>query len=256
MNKEFPVIFYTLLRQFRNIIAFTTTKNGWDLPNARFTGDSPELYRPNREKLAQSLGIDAGQLVFPRQEHTSRVVILTRNPETEIRGADALVTATPGLCLCVQTADCVPILLYDPVEKAIAAVHAGWRGTAGKIVAEAVSKMVAGFGSLPGNIYAIIGPSIGPEVYEVGAEVVETFIKSMPSPEKIFRPLPGGKALLNLWEANRLILQQSGIAAKNIEIAGLCTFSNNQQFFSARRDGSSTGRMVSGILIKAGPASF
>ena len=110
-------------------------------PTPRFTGDSADSYMGNRKALGKLLGISPGQMAFPRQTHSSQIEIVGEIQKKELQGVDALVTNTPGICLCIQTADCVPILLFDPVKKVIAAVHAGWRGTVQKILLHTAQKM-------------------------------------------------------------------------------------------------------------------
>jgi hypothetical protein len=160
-----------------------------------------------------------------------------------------LITNQPGICLCVQTADCVPVLLFDPKEKVISVVHAGWRGTVKRIAEEAVQKMISKYGSSAENILALIGPSIGPEVYEVGDEVVRQVHRNIPGAEKTLMKGKNEKFHFNLWKANRNILLDSGLMPENIQIAGECSFSENEKYFSARRDGAETGRIVSGIMM-------
>ncbi len=110
------------------IFHFTSTKSGWN-GNARFTGDSPKFYQSYRNELSESFQLQKEQFVFPRQVHGNKVVIVDSPMDAEdIPETDALITAQPNLCICIQTADCVPILLFDPAKKVAAAIHAGWRG--------------------------------------------------------------------------------------------------------------------------------
>ncbi len=134
MDKFENFVQYNLFKQFKNLVAFTTTKQTFDIQNPRFTGDLPELYTNSRKLLAEKIGIESEQLIFPRQEHTNCIAEINDVPKDEIKATDALITNKKGICLCVQTADCVPILLFDPVKGVVAAVHAGWRGTVKKIV--------------------------------------------------------------------------------------------------------------------------
>jgi YfiH family protein len=149
----------------------------------------------------------------------------------------------------VQTADCVPILLFDPVNNVIAAVHAGWRGTVKKIAEIAVQKMIKNYNSSPKDILAAIGPSISPDIYEVGSEVVEKARQSIPNTESMLHKEPGENFHFNLWEANRQILMNIGLFEKNIEILGECSYTESSKYFSARKEGIQTGRMVSGIML-------
>lgn len=249
MSKNKELIYYKIFSGFENVIAFTTTKQTFEEQNPRFTGDSKAVYEKNRSILAEKLMIKSEQLVFPRQTHTNSVADISNIPVDEIKETDALVTDRKGICLCVQTADCVPVLMFDPVNNVIAAVHAGWRGTVKLIVNAAVKKMIINHGSLPKNILAAIGPSISPEIYEVGDEVVEIVKKTIPSPEKTLELSDSGKYHLNLWEANRQVLLKNGLLQKNIEILAECSYSQTSKYFSARKEGVDTGRMVSGIML-------
>ncbi len=242
--------FYPIFEPFKNVVAFSTTKKTLGSNAPRFTGDSPGTYLSNREELAGILGITADQLVFPRQTHTNSVAEISQVPGTELKETDALVSKQAGICLCVQTADCVPILLFDPVKGVISAIHSGWRGTVKKIAGIAVKKMEMNYGTSPGNILALIGPSIGSEVYEVGGEVVEEVKKNIPNASKTLSKGSKGKSHFNLREANRQIFLSLGLKPKNIEIARGCSFSEKDKYFSARREGIGTGRMVSGIMLK------
>jgi polyphenol oxidase len=247
------LITYTMFEPFaEGVLAFTTTRNS--LPHEvvhRFTGEPANHAHQNRNKLASLLRISASQMVFPRQTHSCFVNSLSGIPDNELKETDALVTDTAGICLCIQTADCVPLLLFDPAAKVAGAVHAGWRGTVDLIAGKAVDKMSRTYGNKPQDIRVAIGPSIGPEIYEVGNEVAEAVYKSIPSAEKTMFKNVEGKYHLNLWEANRQILLAHGILPEHIEISGRCTYTENEHFYSARREGISTGRIVSGIMLKS-----
>ena len=247
-NKE-EFVQYSIFKSFKNLVAFTTTKQTLNVINPRFTGDSAKRYERNRELLAGKLGISSKQLVFPRQTHTNCVADISGVPETELRETDALISNETGICLCVQTADCVPVLLFDPIENVIAVVHAGWRGTVHKIAENAVQKMISDYRCKAKNIIAAIGPSIGPEVYEVGNEVVQSVRNTFQNPEKLLIQNNSGKYHFNLWEANRQILIDNQIEVENIEVFGECSYSHPEKYYSARKQGSKTGRMVSGILL-------
>lgn len=239
-------------KKYKNIVHFVTTKEGWISGNKpRFTGDSESVYSGFRKELAASCESDTGKIVFPRQTHSDRVVVVTsENFANTIDDTDALITNEPGLFICVQTADCVPIMLFDPEKKVVAAIHAGWKGTVSKIAKKTVQRMVEKFGCNPADIVAGIGPSIHMHAYEVGAEVVEAVEASFNNSPALLKPsLNEGRAFLDLWEANQTVLIESGIQEENIEVMGLCSFEQADLFFSARRDGADTGRMVSGIRL-------
>jgi polyphenol oxidase len=249
MDKNNNFIQYKIFEAYKYLQAFTTTKQTFDIENIRFTGDSTETTEYNKRQLTARLGIHSNQLIFPRQTHTNCVAEILDIPETELKETDALITNQPGICLCIQTADCVPILLFDPAKKVIVAVHAGWRGTVSRIVEGTIQKMIQQYNSSPENILVAIGPSIGPEIYEVGDDVVKTVKKSIPNSEITLSRNNTGKFHFNLWEANKQILLENEILTENIEILGECSFQNNHKYFSARKSGIETGRMVSGIML-------
>lgn len=245
MDKTPDIIRYNIFQPFTNIWAFTTTKSTLPVEKVRFS-NMPE----NKSKLAAALALEPTQMIYPDQTHSSCVADVQEVPIAILSETDALVTNQAELCLCVQTADCVPVLLFDPVAKVIAAVHAGWRGTVGKIVEKAINKMTK-HGASAKNIVAAIGPSISPDVYEVGDEVVASARRSIPNVELALHKNGTGKFHFNLWEANRQLLLQNGVLAQNIEVLGACSFSETEKYYSARREGVDTGRMVSGIMLKS-----
>lgn len=203
-------------------------------------------------------------VILPVQTHLCNVAVV-RDPMADYPDTDALVTDRVGMMIGIRTADCVPVLLYDVVRGVVAAVHAGWRGTVGGITRKTVEVMKAEFGCCPGNIHAIIGPSISPEAFEVGDEVVEQFVRAG-FPEDIVCKFPqplaqrfgvevpqcGGEGAshIDLWRANQWLLTEAGVPAGQIEVSGLCTYTNTDRFFSARHEGIGTGRLVSGIVRK------
>lgn len=168
-----------------------------------------------------------------------------------MHGVDALVTNVPGVCIAVSTADCVPVLLYAPDVKTVAAIHAGWRGTVQRIVAKTVRFLIDEHGADPCLMKAGIAPSIGPDAFEVGEEVVDAFREAgFEMPRILKRNVDTGKAHIDLWEANRLQLLSEGLSTGHIELAGICTYTHPDDFFSARRLGIKSGRILSGIIVK------
>jgi polyphenol oxidase len=239
-------------KRYKDIAHFVTTKEGWVSGNKpRFTSDQESDYKEFRKELAISCDAETKQFVFPRQTHSDNIAIVQSEYDTNsISDTDALITNEPGLFVCVQTADCVPILLFDPVKKVVAAVHAGWRGTVTKILGKTVQQMIEKFECQPSDIVAGIGPSIHMHAYEVGPDVVESVRITFSNSSSLLKPsLNKGKAFFDLWEANRTTLIESGISQENIEIMGLCSYEHAGLFYSARRDGSDTGRMVTGIKL-------
>jgi YfiH family protein len=239
-------------KKYKNIVHFITTKEGWVNGNKpRFTGDSDEIYAGFRKELAVSCESDSGQFVFPRQTHSDHIAVVNSgNFANTIEDTDALITNEKGLFVCVQTADCVPVLLFDPIKKVVAAVHAGWKGTISKIAKKTVERMVDDFNCNPSDIVAGIGPSIHMHAYEVGPEVVEAVEANFSNSPALLKPsMNKGHAFFDLWEANQTALLESGIREENVEVMGLCSFEHADLFYSARREGSDTGRMVSGIRL-------
>jgi YfiH family protein len=238
-------------REYKSLAHFITTREGWASgENPRFTGDDKSVFEEFRKELAVSCEVGVGQLFFPRQTHSDHVAIITDESTAIIPDTDALITNVSGKFLCVQSADCVPVLLYDPKKNVIAAVHAGWRGTVSKIITKTVQRMTEAFGCQPSDLVAGIGPSIHIHAYEVGPEVIEAVLTSFKNPTALLKPsLKPGKAYFDLWLANQIILSESGIKNENIEVLGLCTFGHPELFYSARRDGSETGRIASGICL-------
>ena len=234
------------------VFHFTSTKDGWGKNGkSRFTGNQPEIYQSFRQELALSLKIDQNQFIFPRQVHGNHIEIIDQPTNApDIPDTDALITNQPGICICVQTADCVPILIFDPVRKIAAAVHAGWRGTVNKIVSKTIFSMQRNFDSIPEDLLVGIGPSIHLHAYEVGKEVINPVREKFANYRQLLKfSTNSDKAYFDLWEANKTLLLATGVPEENIEILGFCSYSHEALFFSARRDGQDTGRMVSGIML-------
>ncbi len=256
---------YELLSSYPNIFHFTTTRCGGysegsyaSFNCSPFSGDKEENVGKNREKLMEYFPVSPRKLVIPQQTHGTRVADINREwielPEQEwkerLTGTDALITSLEGICLCVTTADCVPLLLYDVRNSVVAAIHAGWRGSVKRIVRRVTGEMNRLYGSVGKEIVACIGPSISPTAFEVGNEVYETFRKEGFDMEKIAcLNEVTGKYHIDLWRANSLELQESGIPENQIEVVGKCTYTHPDRFYSARRLGIASGRMLSGIMI-------
>jgi len=213
-----------------------------------------ENMRTNLSCLADNLELELGKIVIPKQTHGDIIGIIDETNYSDIfENTDALITNVPSIIIAIKTADCVPILLFDPVKKAIGAVHSGWKGTVQNIVGKTIAKMAQTFGSNPANMIAAIGPCIGSKNYEVGDDVIQR-VKSVTSDHsKIFNyeNVQNGKALLDLTNVNVELIIQAGINEKNIDTSGQCTFTMKEDFYSARRDGNITGRMINGISIKS-----
>lgn len=214
-------------------------------------GDTPMNVDINRQRIAQAMHIPPGCLIFPKQTHSNNVEVVTKNTLDVQEQTDGLITDTPGICIAVLAADCVPVLLFDTKNRVVAAVHAGWRGTVGKLLTKTIEVMQEHFHSNPADVKVGIGPSISPQVYEIGEEVIEAIHDAFPGiVSQLLQPLEKkGKALFNLWEANKQQLIQLGVPVVNIEVAGICTYRNSDQFFSARASSIKGGRFGAGIML-------
>ena len=198
-------------------------------------------------------------VVRPHQTHGAEVRIVTdenegydpeKHDETHpLWGVDAVITATPGLFIAVRTADCVPVLLCDPVKNVVAAVHAGWRGTVKRIVTKTIEVMQNEFQCQPQDLHAAIGPSISQDSFQVGQEVVEEFSQAHFPMDKICRVYGSHGPHIDLWAANAWLLEEAGMELQNIQIAGIDTYVDTG-YYSARRDGFKCGRNTNAIGIK------
>ena len=211
--------------------------------------DSPELVDKNYAILGRALGVTRDNLFAIRQVHGSRVAVAEdemrdgKNPPHVIE-ADAAITALTGVAVGVLTADCLPVLLYDPVKRVAGAAHAGWKGTEKEIGSKTVEAMRARFASRPEDIRAALGPCIGPCCYEIGDEVAQRFSAT----KALLRE--GGRTTLDMALANMEQLERGGLKRENITLPGACTACSNRDFFSYRKDAGSTGRQLSFIIIR------
>lgn len=198
----------------------------------------------------------ARAVVAVTQVHGTDVLVVDRVPDaaqTYDGGWDALVTDQPGVLLTVRTADCVPVLIHDPVKRIVAAVHAGWRGAVAGILSKTLAVMAQRFGSQPATLRIGIGPSVGPCCYEVDEPVLSRLRGAYAEWRSLVRETGPGRARLNL---RGLVLGQAhaaGIREGGVHSVGLCTVCHPTLFFSYRREGQVRGTMVSGIMLSAGP---
>jgi polyphenol oxidase len=249
--------------------------------NLGFTAsDTRRNVERNRRAFTQSLGAGKKATLIPlRQIHSDLIREVTTANAAQFSGkkplaADGLITRDPDLLLAIQTADCIPIFIVDPVNHAVAAFHAGWRGTVRRIVQKGVGLMRLRYGSDPKKLLAAIGPGIGPCCYAVGEEVVSEFTSQFIYADKLFREVydldpikekypmlfltaraPGHSNLgpqthLDLWDANRRQLLDAGLTAKNIWQSKECTSCDLQKYFSHRAERGFTGRMMSVIGLR------
>jgi purine-nucleoside/S-methyl-5'-thioadenosine phosphorylase / adenosine deaminase len=256
VKNNIKLLQFNNLSEYGDLVHFSTTRIGGvsssklESLNLGYTvNDNPKNVSQNLESLAKLLDFDKNQMVSPKQTHSKNIGIVNSNKDI-FPDTDALITNKPGICIFIRTADCVPILLYDPIQNALAAIHSGWKSSLQEISKHTIELMQKEFGTKPENLIAGIGPSIGPDAYEVGPEVIEQFQVKF-GEDQIIKPIENSdKGYLNLWKANKQILLDSGIPENQIEIAEICTYSNSELFYSARRDGVKTGRLATGIMLK------
>jgi len=250
------------LGRISNLVHFVTTRSGGvsispynSLNLGLHTTDTPEHVLANRALLAAETGIAFENFLYCSQVHSGDVKIIDSESVTNgileaFPQTDATVTSLPGICLMVMVADCVPVLLFDPVKKVSAVIHAGWRGTVKHITSNTVEVMVDRFGCNPADIIAGIGPSIGPCCYEVGEEVRTVVEQSFGTTQGYLVTKANSlKPHFDLWYANHKQLTDSGVKPANIETSELCTLDNPDIFFSSRASGGVTGRFAAGICI-------
>jgi len=210
------------------------------------TGDEGPAVEENWARLRQETGLSFARV---KQVHGSRV-LRRDEPSQPSEEADAVVTARPGLAVCVLTADCVPILLGDPDSGAVAAVHAGWRGTLARAAAQAVEALEQEFGAHRENLLVAVGPAIGPCCYEVSPDLAERFVTEIgPSTCMVHPRTPR----VDLWTASEQVLRDAGVPAERIEVIERCTACDAETFYSHRRDGARTGRQVGFIAPPRAP---
>ena len=233
--------------------------------------DTRENVLKNRHCFQSALGATDLTFVPLKQFHSDVIHVFETAPAEPCRG-DASATNQPGLLLGVQTADCVPILLVDPKKRAVAAVHAGWRGTLQRIAMKAIGRMHMQFGTRPADLLAALGPAIGGCCYEVGTEVAAAFLTQFPNAAEWFdeprtgdepNPLqwlsmmppghqpPPKNVRLDLRKANRSQLLAAGLHKTNIFASDLCTACHTDLFFSYRKEGANSGRLLAAVGIRA-----
>ena len=254
---------FNLLANESSLAHFVTTVSGGVSKDAystfnlgEYCGDSPENVKQNRRRLSEMLGVEPYKLFVPYQTHEDKICVVDgrflSQPNSQqaklLNGVDALITNQPHACIGVTTADCVPLLVYDPVNCIFAAIHAGWRGTAAGIAGKTVQRMIVGFSCNPKALKVGIGPHIGVNAFEVGDDVAETFREAGYSPDT-FGYKDNGKYHIDLAKCNVDQLLNVGIEPDNIEISGICTYTASERCFSARRQGIQSGRMLTGGFL-------
>jgi len=260
-----------LVHGFSTRLGGVSVLDGQKVLNLSFMDwDNRENVAENRRWFQSATGAKEFTLAPIQQFHSDLVQLFSEPPAETCKG-DASTTNRPGVLLGVQTADCVPVLLVDPKKRAVAAIHAGWKGTLLRITQKAVGRMQLEFRSKPSDLLAAIGPSIGPCCYEVGADFVPKFTAQFadaaeyfdearsgeePNPLQWLNRMPPGHqppprgVHLDLRKANRSQLLAAGLRAQNIFANNLCTACRTDLFFSYRKEGPLSGRLLSVVGIK------
>lgn len=215
----------------------------------------------NRRAWAAAIGIDASCVVTGRQVHGNRVRLVDQSDagrgaeviDEAVPETDGLVTRTVDLPLMVYTADCVPLIVYDPVEHALGVAHAGWRGTVSNVAYELVQTMRREFGSDAGNLVAGIGPSIGPCCYEVGDEVIEAWANTGLDRSRTAVKRVGIRLHLDLWKANQIALESAGVRADHVEVSRICTSCSSDRYFSRRAANGHRGLFATIAALRKRP---
>lgn len=243
--------------------AFTTRHGGvskgkFSTMNMSFSrGDNAESVTENYKRICREIGTDYKKCVLSHQTHTTNLRIVTERDagkgivsDRDYENIDGLVTNVPGLTLVTQFADCVGLLFYDPVQRVIAASHAGWRGTVGKIGEKTVKLMHDEFGCEPLDIHAGIAPSIGPCCFEVDRPVYDEFIKMDGIDlSRIITDDHNGKYHIDLWETNLQTLTGAGLKPENISVTDLCSKCLHDDFFSHRYTNGERGNLAALIAL-------
>lgn len=208
--------------------------------------DSPDNVQENRRRFLSALNLDKAHLTTLRQVHSNRVHIIKDISGRWNRSeGDALCTQVENVALAVQIADCIPVLIADPVQHAVAAVHSGWRGTLAGVLLATIEQMQREFGSDPARLLLAIGPGIRACCFEVGLEVADPFEKQYPGCG-LTKPVQGQpeKRFLDLIKALEMQMNLAGVLPENCHDLGICTCCNTTEFFSHRAEGSASGRMM------------
>lgn len=233
--------------------------------NLSFTrGDDPACVRENFRRFCAAAGMDDRQVVVSAQEHHVNLYNATAadrgrgvDRERGYADVDGLLTDEPGVVLCTQYADCVPLLFVDPVRRVVATSHAGWKGTVARIGAVTVERMAADYGCRREDILAAVAPSIGPCCFEVDEPVFTAFFQAFSQAfaeeggfnADCYEKKSGGKYHLNLWEINRRTLREAGLPAENITVTDLCTRCHPDLFWSHRAAGPQRGSLAAFIAL-------
>jgi YfiH family protein len=212
-------------------------------------GDDPAAVEENHRRVFSVLGLERRQTVSPYQVHSANVRLVGRGHTGTVQpDTDGLLTTTPGVAILFRFADCVPLLMFDPVHRAVGLIHAGWRGAARGVVSSAVEAFVRQVDSRPGDLWAGIGPAIGPCCYEVGPEVAQAVAQACPDQAQVIHQRNGTR-YLDLPGAVQAQLNAAGV--HQVDLSGICTACHNDEWFSHRAEHGRTGRFGTFVMLEA-----
>ena len=260
------VLKFPLLESLPGVEHLFTTKEGgvskgdFATMNVSFTrGDDREAVLENYRRIAGMFDVKLSDIVVSHQTHTTKVKRVTKKDggkgvifDRDYEDVDGLITNESNLVLCTMYADCVPLYFVDTKNKAIGLSHSGWKGTAGQMGKVTLQRMAEEFGTNPSDVYAVIGPSICVDCYEVSEDVITAFSKVFSTEEMadICYRKENGKYQLDLWKANEIILLNAGVLKEHIEVTRLCTHCNSDRMFSHRKTGDRRGNLGAFLCLK------
>ena len=213
-------------------------------------GDEPARVSENKNKLLSAIGYSPNQLAQINQVHSANVQVVNKpgGRNSVLMQGDAMISNTPGLLMLMRFADCVPILFFDPIKNAAGIAHAGWKGTVKEVVIAVVNELKSQFGTNPADLLTGIGPSIGPDHYEIGDEVIEEVKRTFHNNWDQILIIGPDSVKLDLWEANKISLRNAGV--KHIETPEICTACSVKDWYSHRAENGITGRFAAVIGLK------
>lgn len=259
-----PYISFNALENTGMVVnAFSTRQGGvskGDLStmNLGFNrGDLDENVLENHKIFAKAIGVPYENIVTTNQTHTTNIRVVTKEDcgkgitkERDYFDVDGLITNIPGIVLTTYYADCVPLYVLDPVNKAIGLSHSGWRGTVNRIGENTLKLMNENYGTNPKNVICCIGPSICQNCYEVSADVANEFINEFGKNNKILYNKGNGKYQLNLWESVKQVFLDAGVEYNNIYTTDICTCCNKDEMFSHRGHHGKRGNLAAFLMLK------
>lgn len=266
-TKEIPLLTFEALSGYNEIKHGFTTRLGGvssgifeSLNFKKGIGDSDENVNENFCRVATTFGITPEQIVITHQTHTSNVRVVTEEDAgkgvtrpLDYSDVDGLVTNVPKLLLSVFSADCVPVIFYDPVKKCIGACHSGWRGTAARISKKIIEAMTENYGTSPSDVICVIGPSICADCYEISEDVADVFKNEFSAhTDEILLDKHNGHFQLDLWKSIQITLEEAGVRFSHIHTTDICTCENPDLLFSHRASHGRRGVQGAFIMLTGG----